>query len=464
MPRIVGFEGINPLTVYYCYDVDATFWLTVLEVHNTFGESHVYLLQPGVEEDIHRAGWDHQWTLRRAFFVSPFNNRTGSYVISVKTPSSPPFPHSSSLKAEPPRPSVSVHYHPDTNDQQDDTSNSTLSPLKLSALLRPTSALPLTPSNLLQALFVIPLDPTRNSRLSMPLGVALFLTMPRILGEALVLHYRKQLPIFARPEPVAAIRLCPAGADTAAKADGVCPIHVPGTTKAQPPSLLQDLARKRVYALLSHRLAEATRPTVVELLGPAIGERAVFASPSSEPSQIEGSVSVIRISVLAHGFYSLLFMAPSARAALLAGGRILSKSEDGDTTWKGDMQHHAETQDAQFALQESAVPGFLSLFSDDTLHLRTPDSHPTMMQRIRQRASGLPLPLPARHPLDKPEAGSSFSTMSSVFLLCILLALDELERIAYALAHVQFILNGEPWGRARWSRARAKLANEEKEN
>jgi hypothetical protein len=32
MPRILGFEGTNPLTVYWCYKPDGEPWLTVLEV------------------------------------------------------------------------------------------------------------------------------------------------------------------------------------------------------------------------------------------------------------------------------------------------------------------------------------------------------------------------------------------------------------------------------------------------
>lgn len=33
MPSLLGIEGINPLTVYFCYRPCGTFWLTVLEVH-----------------------------------------------------------------------------------------------------------------------------------------------------------------------------------------------------------------------------------------------------------------------------------------------------------------------------------------------------------------------------------------------------------------------------------------------
>ena len=32
MPSFLGYEGINPLTVYFCYDLEGEFWLTILEV------------------------------------------------------------------------------------------------------------------------------------------------------------------------------------------------------------------------------------------------------------------------------------------------------------------------------------------------------------------------------------------------------------------------------------------------
>lgn len=55
MPAYLGFEGINPLTVHYCYseEEDSTRKLevVVLEVHNTFGERHIYLLRSNKEED-----------------------------------------------------------------------------------------------------------------------------------------------------------------------------------------------------------------------------------------------------------------------------------------------------------------------------------------------------------------------------------------------------------------------------
>lgn len=61
MPSFVGWEGINPLTVYFVYspskgrrkedEEESVFTFVVLEIHNTFGESHVHVLKVGEEED-----------------------------------------------------------------------------------------------------------------------------------------------------------------------------------------------------------------------------------------------------------------------------------------------------------------------------------------------------------------------------------------------------------------------------
>ncbi|KAJ7702959.1 hypothetical protein B0H14DRAFT_745565 [Mycena olivaceomarginata] len=64
MPSLLGFEGINPLTVYFCYRPGGQIFLAVLEVHNTFGESHVYCLEIDKGEDkLSARGIDHQWTI-----------------------------------------------------------------------------------------------------------------------------------------------------------------------------------------------------------------------------------------------------------------------------------------------------------------------------------------------------------------------------------------------------------------
>ena len=69
MPSYFGFEGINPLTVYFCYRKgNQDLWIVVLEVrfssisrnasmtlvlqiHNTFGERHIHILEVGKNEE-----------------------------------------------------------------------------------------------------------------------------------------------------------------------------------------------------------------------------------------------------------------------------------------------------------------------------------------------------------------------------------------------------------------------------
>ncbi|KAE9400311.1 hypothetical protein BT96DRAFT_993166 [Gymnopus androsaceus JB14] len=94
MPSYLGFEGINPLTVYFVYESAGTetgkqLAAVVFEVHNTFGEAHVYFMKPGVGEDSlpNTSKYKHQWTFRRAFHVSPFNDRTGFYTVALSAPS-----------------------------------------------------------------------------------------------------------------------------------------------------------------------------------------------------------------------------------------------------------------------------------------------------------------------------------------------------------------------------------------
>jgi DUF1365 family protein len=45
-PRILGYT-FNPLSVWYCYHADGGLRAIIAEVHNTFGESHCYLVHDG---------------------------------------------------------------------------------------------------------------------------------------------------------------------------------------------------------------------------------------------------------------------------------------------------------------------------------------------------------------------------------------------------------------------------------
>lgn len=67
--RVLG-HVFNPLTVYWCFDVNGGLRCIVAEVHNTYGERHVYLLEPDTDGAARTS---------KEFYVSPFNDVSGAY-------------------------------------------------------------------------------------------------------------------------------------------------------------------------------------------------------------------------------------------------------------------------------------------------------------------------------------------------------------------------------------------------
>ncbi|KAJ9474707.1 hypothetical protein PHBOTO_004596 [Pseudozyma hubeiensis] len=231
MPSIVGLTGINPLTVHYCFrpagygkeggqgqgkatqkeeETRGDFWLVVLEVHNTFGERHVYVLEAGKDEDADestqqldpdtpstpsetkrkRGGYDHQWTFPRSFHVSPFNDRGGYYRLFLKQPFADGFTFNLGIRLlllvesdDPASPTKLVKKLMATLD-------SVSTPPASSKLHRSIGrhTRPLSPATLYAAILRQPFD--------------LFLTFARILYEAAKLHFAKKLDAFGRPDMV----------------------------------------------------------------------------------------------------------------------------------------------------------------------------------------------------------------------------------------------------------------------
>ncbi|KIJ57829.1 hypothetical protein HYDPIDRAFT_42422 [Hydnomerulius pinastri MD-312] len=271
MPALCGFEGSNPLTVYFCYRESGEVGWVVLEVHNTFGDGYAYIMEIGKDEDrVPSRGSDHQWTFPRRFFVSPFNDRSGFYTVSVVLPSHPPFSFSSpsvrdSGNAAPPKPCVRVHYHlpapsspppSSVSPPSDPISEPAPGPLKLLAHLTANTSHPLTPHTLLATLARTPLT--------------LFLTLPRILYEAARLHYRRKLRVWRRMdmEVRGDFRVTPLpGSDARENGDGDAQTdgnvagdgrdgeEIPGTLFTRPASLLERYARYRVCTFLRRRCA-----------------------------------------------------------------------------------------------------------------------------------------------------------------------------------------------------------------
>jgi DUF1365 family protein len=76
MPRVLG-TVFNPISVYWCHTADGRLACNVVEVHNTYGDRHAYLVHA---DDRGRAEVD------KALYVSPFNDVSGRYRLTIPTP------------------------------------------------------------------------------------------------------------------------------------------------------------------------------------------------------------------------------------------------------------------------------------------------------------------------------------------------------------------------------------------
>ena len=73
-PRALGF-CFNPISLYWCHRPDGSLLATVIEVHNTYGDRHVYLLDP-----------EHSAPLEKRMYVSPFHGVEGHYDVHAPPP------------------------------------------------------------------------------------------------------------------------------------------------------------------------------------------------------------------------------------------------------------------------------------------------------------------------------------------------------------------------------------------
>jgi DUF1365 family protein len=81
MPRVLGYV-FNPLSIFYCHRPSGELAAVVLEVNNTFGERHTYLVEagPGAGGQVVRQG------CAKTFFVSPFMGMDMSYDFRLPAP------------------------------------------------------------------------------------------------------------------------------------------------------------------------------------------------------------------------------------------------------------------------------------------------------------------------------------------------------------------------------------------
>jgi len=76
--RIFG-HVFNPISLYYCHERTGVLRAVVAEVNNTFGEQHLYLLNPPYTADASTDVGTMRYQARKAMHVSPFISMDAVY-------------------------------------------------------------------------------------------------------------------------------------------------------------------------------------------------------------------------------------------------------------------------------------------------------------------------------------------------------------------------------------------------
>ncbi|EPS43747.1 hypothetical protein H072_2270 [Dactylellina haptotyla CBS 200.50] len=84
-PNILPWE-FNPVTYYYVYDGHMQLSHTILEVNNTFQESHAYLLPRKGGHRPLKGRYLYTHRFPKDFHISPFNKRVGEYEADISDP------------------------------------------------------------------------------------------------------------------------------------------------------------------------------------------------------------------------------------------------------------------------------------------------------------------------------------------------------------------------------------------
>jgi DUF1365 family protein len=156
IPKILGYV-FNPVNFYLCYAADGRLTAFVAEVRNTFGEMHHYVLEPAAP---HRDdGADLDCRLAKEFYVSPFFGIAGEYAVRLKTRHD--------------RFDVTITLHKDGRPVFTATMRGDGRPLTTGRLLRTFGRLPLFAATI----------------------------MWRIHWHALLLRWRKRVPVFFKSPP-----------------------------------------------------------------------------------------------------------------------------------------------------------------------------------------------------------------------------------------------------------------------
>jgi len=142
----------KPVNFYYGLRADSSPAWVVAEVNNTFGERHLYAMEGD-------NGFPFRCCSDKQFHVSPFNNMTGQYEFTFSAPGD-----DLAIEIRLVRDGATI----------------------MDGALWGTGR-PLTTANLWKTMLRYPFNA--------------WMTMPRILWQAALLHYKMKLPVFRKPPP-----------------------------------------------------------------------------------------------------------------------------------------------------------------------------------------------------------------------------------------------------------------------
>jgi uncharacterized protein len=81
--RVFGYV-FDPASFYLCRDASGSLRVVIVEVHNTHGERHLYLLHPAEPQQDRRAPNGFEAAMEKDFYVSPFIDLRGRYRVIVR--------------------------------------------------------------------------------------------------------------------------------------------------------------------------------------------------------------------------------------------------------------------------------------------------------------------------------------------------------------------------------------------
>lgn len=156
VPRYINYV-FNPMSAYYCFTKEGSLRCCLVEVNNTFGDKHVYVVDNPIAKPTEEVIG--HFKITKGFHVSPFYDLKGEYEFRFS----------------------------DIRDNLDITFDMSGDDIRFHARLKADKKLPLTQANLVKTTFKYPLRA--------------WMTMPRILWQAGKLYLIKKAPFYSRPEP-----------------------------------------------------------------------------------------------------------------------------------------------------------------------------------------------------------------------------------------------------------------------